>query len=106
MSKQKAYWEEIFSRYKASGLSQPEFCKLNNLSNNQFQYRWYERNKALKAKALPAPFESISVVSTPTAPVMTSIINLSIHLPNQIRCDITTDLNGFSPLLMRLVQLC
>lgn len=106
MSTQKIYWEEIFNRYKASGLSQPEFCKQNNLSNNQFQYRWYERNKALKAQASPEQFESISVISTSVVPAMTSSINLSIHLPNQIRCDVTTDLNGFSPLLTQLVQLC
>ena len=106
MSTQTAYWEEIFSRYKTSGLRQPAFCKQNNLSNNQFQYRWYERNKALKAQASPEQFESISVISASVTPVMASTINLSIHLPNQIRCDVTTDLNGFSPLLAQLVQLC
>lgn len=105
MSKQKAYWEEVFSRYKASGLSQVEFCKQNNLTNNQFQYRWYERNKALKTQASPERFESISLVSTPATPIA-SIINLSIHLPNRIRCDVATDLNGLSPLLAQLVQLC
>lgn len=105
MSKQKAYWEEVFRRYKASGLSQAEFCKQNNLTNNQFQYRWYERNKALKAQASLEQFESISLVSTPATPIV-SIINLSIHLPNQIRCDVATDLNGLSLLLPQLVQLC
>jgi hypothetical protein len=103
MSNQKAHWEELFRRYKASGLSQPEFCKQNNISTNQFQYRWYERNKALKVKTPVKAFEPISVVST-TA--MTSAINLSIYLPNQIRCEVTTDLNGFSPILSQLVQLC
>lgn len=104
MSKQKAHWEELFSRYKASGLSQPEFCKKNNLSTNQFQYRWYEHNKALKAQATE-PFESI-ILSAPVSPVKSSAINLSIHLPNQIRCDVSTDLDGFSPILTHLVQLC
>lgn len=105
MKNPKAYWEEVFSRYKASGLSQPEFCKQNNLSTNQFQYRWYEHNKALKAQ-VAEQFESISILSPPVIPVKTSIINLSIHLPNQIRCDVSTDLDGLSPILAQLVQLC
>jgi hypothetical protein len=106
MSKHKIDWEDVFSRYKASSLSQSAFCKQNNLSNNQFQYRWYERNKALKAHASPEQFESISVISTPAVPMMISTINMSIHLPNEIRCDVTTDLNGLSPILAQLVQLC
>lgn len=72
MSTQKAYWEEIFSLYKTSGLSQPEFYKQNNLSTNQFQYPWYERNKALKANEVPSPFDSISIIPTPINSVMAS----------------------------------
>lgn len=106
MSKQKTNWEEIFSCYKASGLSQLVFCKQNNLSNNQFRYRWEARNKALKAQPSAVPFESISIISTSATPVIPSTINLSIHLPNQIRCDVTTDLNGLLPILTQLVQLC
>jgi hypothetical protein len=105
MSKQRAHWEEIFSRYKASGLSQSTFCKQNNLSINQFRYRWESRNKGLKTQA-SSLFESVSVMSKPAIPLIPSTINLSIYLPNQIRCDMTTDLNGFSPLLTQLVQLC
>lgn len=106
MSKQKTHWDDIFSRYKASGLTQSTFCKQNNLSINQFRYRWESRNKELKTQTLPSSFESVSVLSTPAIPLITSTINLSIYLPNQIRCDVTTDLNGFSPLLTQLVQLC
>ena len=52
MPHQQQHWNEIIDRYEASGLSQPEFCKQNELSCNQFQYRWYQPNLALKAKAL------------------------------------------------------
>lgn len=106
MSKQKTNWEEIFSCYEASGLTQSMFCKQNNLSINQFRYRWESRNKGLKTQASSSSFESVSVMTTPAIPLITSTINLSIYLPKQIRCDVTTDLNGFSPLLTRLVQLC
>jgi len=101
---QKAYWEEVFERYKSSGLSQPEFCRRNNLSNNQFQYRWYERNKALKAQALTVErFETISVTSnTTTSP----LINTAIHLPNKIRCDAAMTLQDLSSLLGQWVQQC
>lgn len=101
---QKAYWEEVFERYKSSGLSQPEFCRQNNLSNNQFQYRWYERNKALKAKALTVErFETISVTSNTTA---SPLINTVFHLPNKIRCDATMTLSDLSSLLSQWVHRC
>lgn len=101
---QKPNWEEVFSRYKASGLSQPEFCRQNNLSNNQFQYRWYERNKALKAKSLSIErFETVSVTSSTTH---SSRINAVIHLPNNIQCDVAVDLKALASLLSELVQPC
>ena len=94
-----AYWEEIFIRYKSSGLSQPGFCRENNLSNNQFHYRWYEYNKALKAQAWSSQFESVSVIPTDTRSLVVSKINVKIHLPNQIRCDVAVDLKEFASLL-------
>lgn len=101
---QKANWEEIFERYKASGLSQPEFCRRNSLSNNQFQYRWYERNKALKAQALSVErFETVSVASNTTTSAPISAV---IHLPNKIRCDAAVTIKDLASLLSQLVQLC
>lgn len=99
-------WEEIFVQYKESGLSQPAFCKANNLSNNQFHYRWYEYNKALKAEAVGSRFESISVVSTDTRPLVASKMHVKIHLPNQIRCDVSVEVEEFALLLSQLVQPC
>ena len=34
MSEKTKYWETIIDEYKASGLSQPAFCKQNGLSLN------------------------------------------------------------------------
>lgn len=99
-------WEEIFIQYKASGLSQPAFCRSNNLSNNQFHYRWHEYNKALKAQAVGPRFESILVVSTDTRPLVASKMQVKIHLPNQIRCDVAVEIKEFALLLSQLVQPC
>lgn len=119
MSKQKQHWIEIIDRYKASGLSQPAFCKLNELSCNQFQYRWSQHNLALKAKgravtlsnqASPRDlFEPVTIASLSITPKqMTKVVELAIHLPNRIRCDVKIDLcaNEFSILLQQLVALC
>lgn len=118
MSNQKQYWHEILERYQASGLSQPEFCKQNELSCNQFQYRWYQHNRMLKAKTRaaissnqPSPnlFEPITIALPSIVPKQTTnVVELAIHLPNQIRCDIKIDLcaNEFSTLLKQLVALC
>lgn len=118
MSNQKQHWNEIIERYKASGLSQPEFCKQNALSCNQFQYRWYQHNLELKDKARavvlshqPANniFEPVTIAISSIAPKQTTnVVELAIHLPNQIRCDVKIDLcaNEFSTLLKQLVALC
>lgn len=46
MSELIQYWETIIDEYRASGLSQPVFCKQNGLSLNQFHYRWAQYNLA------------------------------------------------------------
>ncbi len=85
MSSQKQYWSSIIERHKSSGLSQPEFCKRNELSFNQFQYRWYQHNLALKSKPVtPAhpsssAFESVMVSLPSVEPKQpTNVVELSI----------------------------
>ncbi len=118
MSEQINYWESIISEYKISGLSQPAFCKQNGLSCNQFQYRWYQHNLALKTKVRAATsnnqspqnsFEPVTITLPSIAPIQTTnVVELAIHLPNQIRCNVKIDLcaNEFSTLLKQLVALC
>ena len=104
MSKKKAYWEGVFNRYNSSGLTQLEFCKENNLSHNQFQYRWYERNKVLKAQSLSVEgFETISVTSNRAPSTVMSVI---IHLPNKIECHVAMSSNDLASLLAQVVQPC
>ena len=114
MSNQQPYWNAIIERYKASGLSRPEFCKQNDLSWNQFHYRWYQHALALK-KSLkgvtinhPLPSDSFEkiTISPPTLPQkpLTKVVDAAIHLPNQIRCKVTIDFctNEFSTLLKQI----
>lgn len=118
MSQRNKYWDGIIEQYKASGLSQPAFCKQNELSCNQFQYRWYQHNCAEKAKAKLAmrqnsaslnDFESVTISTPAHLPQKeTCVTELMIHLPNKISCQVKMDLrtNGFASLLKQLVALC
>ncbi|MDA0831605.1 MAG: hypothetical protein O3A05_10550 [Proteobacteria bacterium] len=115
MSSQKQYWSSIIELYKTCGLSQPEFCKRNELSFNQFQYRWYQHNLALKSKLVTPNhppsnvFESVTISLPSVKPKQPSnVVELAILLPNQIRCEMKIDLyaDEFSTLLKELVALC
>lgn len=118
MSQRNKYWDAIIEQYKASGLSQPAFCKQNELSCNQFQYRWYQHNCAEKAKAKLAlrqnsasfnDFESVTISIPAYQPQKEACLTeLMIHLPNKISCAVKMDFrsNGFSTLLKQLVTLC
>lgn len=119
MSKQIKYWDDIIDQYRASGLSQLAFCKQNELSINQFRYRWYLDNLAEKVKAktvvlektsLLNTFESVIIARPSSAPKdeTSNIAELAIHLPNQIRCNVKMDLrtHAFAVLLKQLVRLC
>lgn len=42
------YWSSHFRSWKESGLSQKNYCIVNNLKYNQFQY-WYRKLKSEKS---------------------------------------------------------
>ena len=100
------YWEDIFIRYKSSGQSKPEFCRANNLSQNQFHYRWHEHNKVLKAQTGDSKFESVSLIPQEIRALPTAKLAVKIHMPNQIRCDVAVDLNELVSILTQLAQPC
>lgn len=117
MSELIKYWETIIEEYKASGLSQPAFCKKNGLSCNQFQYRWYQHNLSNRAKknsstfednCFASSFESVTIAHPAPRSETDHVTGLVIHLPNKIRCDVKVDLrnNAFATLLKQLVALC
>jgi len=117
MSKNIKDWEAIFAQYKGSNLSQKDFCKEEGLSWNQFRYRWDRKNllKTVQAKSLileshPAKvsFEAVSIISSCEPKEVMNINEVSIYLPNHVRCDIKINLeaNQFTTLLKQLVELC
>ena len=110
-------WEEILTQYKASNLTQRDFCKKHELSLNQFRYRWERlyllkknQEKALIQEGHPIPFfEPVDIKFPSCDPKeVINITEVSIHLPNQIRCDVKVDFhtNTFPTLLKQLMMLC
>ena len=119
MSKEIKNWDAIIDEYKRSGLSQPDFCKTNELSYNQFQYRWYQHNLAKRAKAQQSILENNSTMNTFESVTITTlspaseeetnhVVELGIHFPNKIHCDVKMDLrtDAFATLLKQLGSLC
>ena len=118
MSKEVKKWNAIIEQYKASGMSQVEFCKEYGISRHQFQYRWYLYNRALKSGAALvgcgdnasaiSTFEPITIAMPLPVKESSTITELVIHLPNQIRCNVTIDLGSkvVASLLKQLVSLC
>jgi hypothetical protein len=110
MSKLINHWEAIIVEYKASGLSQPEFCNQHSLLINQFKYRWYRHNLAkgvksrsiiLEKPSLENSFEAVSIIQPANgAKVETNT--------NNIRCVVKMDIHtpAFTSLLKQLVALC
>ena len=105
MSKNIKDWEAIFAQYKGSNLSQKDFCKEERLSWNQFRYRWNRKNllKTVQAKSLilenhPAKvsFEAVSIISSCEPKEVMNINEVSIYLPNHVRCDIKINLEANS----------
>lgn len=115
MAEKDNYWQELFTEYKKSGLKRLEFCQQNNLSHSQFRYQWNKQSqiarRALKLAAshsIESIFEPVVVTKQNDAIVSNRIIELAIHLPNKIRCDLKMDMNGydFPSLLKQLVAIC
>ncbi|WP_206538895.1 hypothetical protein, partial [Legionella norrlandica] len=72
------------------------FCKNNNIMLNSFLYRWHEKKKSLKSdnkKAVSsrktnriASFEPVVLTEpSPCSLLENSLVELSLHFPNQIR---------------------
>jgi|GWRWMinimDraft_6_1066014.scaffolds.fasta_scaffold09746_3 hypothetical protein len=118
MSKNIKDWEAIFAQYKGSNLSKKDFCKEEGLSWNQFRYRWDRKNllKTVQAKSLIAErshppkvsFEAVSIISSCEPKELMNINEVSIYLPNHVRCDIKInfEVNQLTTLLKELVALC
>lgn len=115
MSKSNTPWDEILIKYKESGLSQRLFCEANGLSLPEFAYRWNRKNrlKKLSSKPISIPgevptFEAVSFVKDEAFKAYAQALDLVIHLPNAIRCEVRGDLgqDAFISLLKAMVSVC
>ncbi len=110
--KQSIQWDAILQEYKDSGLTRQEFCKIRQLSYGKFKYRWYKQVACATASSLAIKshaFEVVAVTNTPVpAKPADKVIELTIHFPNNIRCEIKVDCNDneLPKLLQQLVILC
>jgi hypothetical protein len=85
-------------------------CLNQSFVSNKACLRWHQHNLAVKNKSriktletkTRPEFEAVTLARQSVAPKRVSnAIALTIHLPNQIRCDVAIDLdtNEFSTLL-------
>jgi len=115
MTEQDNYWQELFKEYKKSGLKRLEFCKLNGLTHTQFRYQWNKQRqktqhvvKVMNPALTESLFEPVVITKIGDPAPANRIVDLAIHLPNKIRCDLKIDLNSpdFPFLLQQLVVVC
>jgi len=116
MMGQAIQWDAVFQEYRSSGLSRQAFCNQHQLSYTQFRYRWYRQDQVSGAKepssrikSNAAAFETVTVTSAGSSiKPSDKVVELAIHLPNQIRCDIkvSLDTNELPKFLQQLVALC
>ena len=109
MSKKQEDWGKLLKEYELSGLSQISFCKKHGLLPNQFQYRlkaYKSQAKASLVKVNQQDFEPIELISQPVS--CSAMSELSITLPNHIRCDMKLALSkeSLSLVFNQLVSLC
>ena len=115
MTEQDNYWRELFTEYKKSGLKRLEFCQKNDISHSQFRYQWNkQRQVERRTLRLTHPqlaesiFEPVVVTKLMEPMVANKIVELAIHLPNKIRCDLKINMSShdFSSVLKQLVAIC
>lgn len=119
MSQPPINWSSLLKKYECSELTQVEFCRRNKLVLSQFQYRWYGRQAIKKKGKASSGVEETSSALAVFEPVMVSpvpdfveekdsFLQVSIHLPNHIRCEVQVNLAGDSllTLLRHLVRTC
>jgi hypothetical protein len=100
--KSKAYWEEMVIRFNASPLGAKEFSKKEGIGESTL--RRYSKNFSEKKRALLPTFEPLTIKEENHKQ---EARKLSIHLPNQICCEMEVFGDKESVLLLKeLMQLC
>jgi len=71
-------WQRIFADWKASGMTQPEYCNTKAISLHTFSY-W--RSRLARTKK-PAPFQSVKVTAATPATESPPSAPIHLRLPN------------------------
>jgi hypothetical protein len=98
MTQNQQYWQSAIQKWTASGLSQAEFCRQNNIKPRRF-YAWKNRlqpaTPALSSCSQPFVEVSPAVTTDQPGPVVMSLAGVEIHY----------DQNTSPELLIRLLKL-
>jgi transposase len=78
------YWEKIFIDWEKSGLSQKEYCKMNNISYSTFK-AWRYKNKSASDNSPSATMLPLKV-----GPSNTNITQVCISLPSKANLSISS----------------
>jgi hypothetical protein len=58
-NKETIQWQEHFKQYRASGMTQQEYCRQHGLSPGQFSYRFYAGKAGKKPRKVAAAFAQV-----------------------------------------------
>ncbi len=93
------HWAAHIEGWQQSELTQPDYCKQQNISYVQFGY-WRTR---LNRKASPEPQSDTKLIPVKITTPLSSTVNL--YLPEGIRLDIPAhSLEGILPIVYRAVR--
>ena len=105
LEKRQAYWKNILSDYKQSGLHQEKFCLQKELSLHRFKYWYYkfkdkEPSDSLDKKEILLP--SMNFVEVKLTENNTENIYLEVEVDNRFKIKLMPDFN--EAILLRFVK--
>lgn len=89
----RVYWEEMVCRWEASGLSQIEFCRQNDLNRNRFNY-WKRR---VKKCAISIPLVQLGGLPALSGKYHSDGATLGLLIDGRFRIEIP---DGFNPVTL------
>jgi len=86
----RVYWEEMLCRWEASGLTQIEFCRKNDLNRHRFNY-WKRR---IKKCTMSIPLVQLGGLPSFSGKNFLETAKLGLSIDGRFRIEIC---NGFNP---------
>ncbi len=94
MSKDINNWSEVFSDWKASGLSQARYCENNNIHFNSFTHQWSRHRKHF--------VNFTRVVTRDTTGILSEHNTISIKLPSGAAIELADNVESIKLVLRAL----